>query len=167
MMLLKIPRERVAVLIGKNGRVKKAIEKYTHTKIHINGEEIRIERSDDRYPLGELIARNIILAIGRGFSPEKAMELLDEECIIQIIDLRDYARNRNDLIRIKGRVIGREGKAKKKIEEMTETYISVYGKTVAIIGKPENVKIAYDAIKMLIAGAMHSTVYRYLERVKR
>lgn len=167
MMLLKIPKERVAVLIGRNGRVKRAIEEYTHTKIHVNGEEIRIERKNENYPLGELIARNIVLAIGRGFSPEKAMELLDEECIIQIIDLKEYARNRNDLVRIKGRVIGREGKAKKKIEEMTETYISVYGKTVAIIGKPDNVKIAYDAVKMLIGGAMHSTVYRYLERVKK
>ncbi len=166
-MLLKIPKERVAVLIGRNGRVKRAIEEYTHTKIHVNGEEIRIERKNENYPLGELIARNIVLAIGRGFSPEKAMELLDEECIIQIIDLKEYARNRNDLVRIKGRVIGREGKAKKKIEEMTETYISVYGKTVAIIGKPDNVKIAYDAVKMLIGGAMHSTVYRYLERVKK
>ena len=69
--------------------------------------------------------------------------------------------------RIRGRIIGRDGKTRRIIEELTETYISVYGHTVGIIGDFEKAQIAREAIDMLIKGAMHGTVYRYLHRKRR
>jgi ribosomal RNA assembly protein len=53
------------------------------------------------------------------------------------------------------------------IEELTNTYISVYGHYVSIIGKPEDVKLASNAVMMLITGSMHSTVYKMLEKARR
>jgi ribosomal RNA assembly protein len=71
------------------------------------------------------------------------------------------------LTRIKGRIIGENGRARKNIEEMTNTYISVYGNYVAIIGSYENANIAREAIMMLIEGRQHSTVYKYIEKLMR
>ena len=70
----------------------------------------------------------------------------------------------NHLQRVKGRIIGEKGKARKTIEEMTGTYISIYDNYVAIIGDFETANIAKQAIEMLIQGRQHSTVYRFLER---
>jgi rRNA processing protein Krr1/Pno1 len=52
-----------------------------------------------------------------------------------IIDLRlIFGRSESDIKRIKGRIIGTEGKTRKLIEELTEADVVVYGHTVGIIG---------------------------------
>ena len=71
------------------------------------------------------------------------------------------------LERIRGRIIGRDGKSRSQIEDLTSTEISVYGKTVAIIGMIEQVKVAREAIDMLIGGVPHESVYSFLDRKKR
>ena len=68
---------------------------------------------------------------------------------------------------MKGRVIGKEGKAREHIEEMTETNICVYGKTIGIIGRQENVSIAVKAIENLLKGSPHANVYSWLEKTRR
>ncbi len=68
---------------------------------------------------------------------------------------------------MKGRIIGKEGKMRKFIEDVLNVNISVYGKTVAIIGDAESVAVAREAIEMLVEGAQHSTVQRFLERKRR
>ena len=110
-----------------------------------------------------------ITAISRGFSPERAYRLFDDEDLIfQQIDLHDYTgRSPNALERIKGRVIGEGGKARQLIEELSGAYISVYGHTVCLIGNFREVKLATDAIAMLAKGSMHKTVYNMLAGCKR
>lgn len=170
-MLLKIPYERIAVLIGKNGEVKHRIEKALNVKLKIDSSSGNIEISlndNNTDPSCLLKAENIVKAIGRGFSPERATRLLDDNCMLDIIDLRDYfGKNENTIRRIKGRVIGKEGKARRVIEETTNAYISVYGHTIAIIGTLEQINLARQAIEMLIQGAQHSTVYKFLFRRRR
>jgi len=168
MTYLRIPMERVGVLIGKGGETKREIEERTGVKIEVNSEtgEVQIISYED--PAEVLRAMNIIRAIGRGFSPERAFKLLEDELMsLDIIDLSEYARNRNDLERIKGRIIGRGGRTREIMEELTEALISVYGKTVAIIGYPEQIQIVRRAIMMLVDGAPHGAVYAYLERMRR
>jgi len=168
MTYLRIPMERVGVLIGKGGETKREIEERTGVKIEVNSEtgEVQIISYED--PAEVLRAMNIIRAIGRGFSPERAFKLLEDELMsLDIIDLSEYARNRNDLERIKGRIIGRGGRTREIMEELTGALISVYGKTVAIIGYPEQIQIVRRAIMMLVDGAPHGAVYAYLERMRR
>ncbi|MCD6404171.1 MAG: RNA-processing protein, partial [Nanoarchaeota archaeon] len=64
-------------------------------------------------------------------------------------------------------VIGRDGKAKEKIEELTDTNICVSGKTVSIIGRYDDAMIAREAVERLLGGAMHATVFRFLEKKRR
>ncbi|NHJ32697.1 MAG: RNA-processing protein, partial [Asgard group archaeon] len=71
--------------------------------------------------------------------------------------------NPNKLLRFRGRIIGKEGRTRKIIEETTGTRISVFGNTVGIIGPYERLKVARDAIHMLLEGSKHGTVYAFLE----
>ncbi len=164
---IRIPKERIAVLIGPGGKVKKDIEAATHSKLEIDsGEADVIIHGDDS--LGMFSAREVIKAIGRGFNPDIAMLLLHQDYSLEILNLPDYlGRSKNKIIRIKGRVIGEQGKTRRIIEEHTETAISVYGKTIAIIGKIENSSVAKKAIEDLLGGAPHSSVYKWLERKRK
>ncbi len=169
---IKIPRERIGVLIGQNGMVKEHIERALLVKLKVDSAtgDIDIElalNADD--PSKVLEAKELIMAIGNGFSPERAFRLLrDENAILDIIDLRRICgRLESHIKRLKGRVIGKNGKARKMIEELTNTYISVYGDAISIIGDVEEARIAREAIQMLIQGSMHSTVYRFLHKKRR
>lgn len=164
---LRVPKERVAVLIGKGGDVKKRIEEETNSKIFIDSKEgeVRISGEDS---LGLFSAREIIKAIGRGFSPETAMSILKSDCAFELLTISDYVgRSEKTATRLKARVIGTEGKTRKQIEEATETNISVYGKTIGIIGEVEHVMLARRAVESLLAGATHSSVYKWLEKKKK
>lgn len=152
---LKIPEKRMPILIGRNGETKRKIEAATHTKISVESEiEIKGEA------LNRLDAENIIKAIGRGFAPDKSLELLEEDKILYIIQLPENSE------RIKSRIIGTNGKARRNLERLTKTYVSVYGKTVSIIGSYENAETAKNAIEKFISGSTHKNVYRFLESRK-
>ena len=163
---LKIPKERVAVLIGTKGEIKRLIESETKTKIEIDSNEGEVSVfGEDALML--FSAREIITAIGRGFNPKCALKLMKVDYGFELINLNDIARSKNDLIRLKGRIIGQEGKSRKVIEELTECEMCVYGKTVGIIGPMEMVPIARKAIEMLLKGSMHASVFKYLEKQRR
>lgn len=149
-----VPKERLAILIGKNGATKREIERITNTHIEI-ADEVTIEGG-----LEVLSAENIVTAISRGFLPEQAMRLADENNTLCIIQL---PKNKKSLSRTRARIIGKNGRSRKNIERLTRTDIVVYGKTVSIIGAYENVEYAREVLEMLVKGSKHSNVYRYLE----
>lgn len=164
---VKIPKERVAVLIGRKGEIKKEIEDATKSRIFVDSDEgdVMITGKDS---LGMFSAKDIITAIGRGFNPETAMLLLKQDYCFELIKLSDYVgKSKNKLERLKGRLIGTEGKTRKVIEMLTETNISIYGKTVGIIGQPENVECARMAVEKLLSGSQHSGVYSWLEKKRK
>ncbi len=162
---LKIPKERIAVLIGTKGEVKSEIEDNTKTKINIDSEEgdVVITGSD---AVNLYTANEIIKAIARGFNPDIAQLLLKQDYCFILLDLSDFCKQ-SDLKRIKGRIIGKEGKSRATLETLTDSHISVYGKTVGIIGLNETAIMAKDAIQSLIRGKPHSKVYSALERQRK
>ncbi|RLG91245.1 MAG: RNA-processing protein [Candidatus Hecatellales archaeon] len=165
---VRIPVERVGVLIGREGNIKKKIESMCKVKLEVNSETGEVDiaptkEMDD--PTLIFKAQNIVLAIGRGFSPEKAFKLIDDDYFLHIINLRDViGRSKRDLKRIKGRVIGKEGKTRRIIEETTNVDVSIYGHTIALIGRIEELTIAKEAIEKLVSGSQHKTVYKFLGR---
>ncbi|MGQ9538534.1 MAG: KH domain-containing protein [Candidatus Bathycorpusculaceae bacterium] len=169
---MRIPKERVGVLIGQSGETKRAIEKMLSVTLQVESETGGVtimlsEKTED--PSVLLRAKDVVTAIGRGFSPEHAFKLIhDEEAVLDIIDLRTiFGRSESDIRRVKGRIIGMEGKTRRIIEELTDTNIAVYGHTVGIIGKIEHVQVAREAVQMLIQGSQHATVYKFLHRKRR
>ena len=153
---IKIPEERVSVLIGTRGSTKRKIQRRTTTKISISGGDVTMEGD----AIDVLDAENMVKAIGRGFSPENAILLLNEENTLSIIDL---PKGESAQKRIKSRLIGTNGKSRRNLERLTGTRISVYGKTVSLIGKYDNVDLAEQAINKLIKGVSHRFVYEFLE----
>ena len=166
--VVKVPQARVGVIIGKDGEVKRRIEEETKTKLTVDGKEGNVtieapEGTDD--PLAVWRAKDITIAIGRGFSPKKSFRLLDEDEAMEVIDLTDFVgRSENALKRIRGRIIGENGKARRAIEELTGANLSIYGRTVSIIGEFDQLAVAKEAIMMFLHGAQHGTVYRFLHR---
>ncbi|PIN75196.1 RNA-processing protein [Candidatus Woesearchaeota archaeon CG10_big_fil_rev_8_21_14_0_10_36_11] len=163
---LKIPEERVAVLIGKDGITKKEIEEATGCTLNVTKEgDVTINGQDG---LALYNTKHIVKAIARGFNPKVALLLANEEYAFELIDMKEIAgKSQNTMQRLKGRVIGKEGKSREEIERLTDCHISVYGKTIGIIGDAMHVSIARQAVAMLLQGSMHKTVFSFLEKKKK
>lgn len=161
---LKVPDSRIAVLIGTRGEVKKEIEKRLKVKIKVDSKEgdVLISSEDS---LNLTIAFNIVKAIARGFNPEVALLLLNDDFVFETINIVEFSgRSKKKLIRLRGRAIGMEGKSRENIEALTNTHVNVFGKTVSIIGDFEHVGLARKAFESLFAGARHATIYAWLEK---
>ena len=167
----RIPRDRVGVLLGPQGKNKKRIEATFQVNLTVDSEtgNVEVTPQTNQTDVSVLFTvRNISQAIGRGFSPKRAMTLLNEDQDILVLDLEEYVgTSRNALNRVKGRIIGKEGKSRALLEELTECLISVYGGTVAMIGSYEMLPVAKEAVEMLINGAFHKTVWNHLYAYRR
>lgn len=167
---IKVPQDRIGVIIGPEGKTKELIEKKSGTNVDVDSESgtVVMESDESTDAFKALKAGETIKAIARGFSPEKALKLLDnEDLILDLIDISKISDAPADLQRIKGRIIGRGGKTREIMESMTGARISVYGKTISIIGDADQIMTIRTAIDMLIDGAPHGAVYGYLERRRR
>ncbi len=163
--VLLVPLDRVGAIIGKNGSTKKDIESKTETKIAVNSAEGEIEIIRKGEPLKYFKALRIVKAIARGFAPENAYRLLKDDMVFDLIELQEELGKSESRIKAKkGRVIGAEGAAREEIEEDTGAKISVYGKTIGIIGKEGEVEKAKRAVEMLLGGSSHTSVFKALRK---
>ena len=149
-------------------KLSNSIEEKLQVKLDIDNEgSVTITLSEKATDPSLLLkAKDVVTAIGRGFAPEVASRLIrNEEEIFDLIDLRViFGRSESDIKRIKGRIIGAEGKTRKLIEELSEADVVVYGHTVGLIGSFEQVDTAHNAVQMIIEGCQHHTVYNYLQK---
>jgi ribosomal RNA assembly protein len=166
---VRIPKERVGVLLGPDGKVKQHVEEKLNVELQIESEAggvtiMLAEKAED--PSVLFRARDVVTAIGRGFSPEHAFRLIrDEDAVFEVVDLRDiFGRSESDIKRIKGRIIGMNGKTRRLIEELTDANVAVYGHTIGVIGTFEQADAARNAVQMLIEGSQHHNVYKFLQK---
>ncbi|MFA5049831.1 MAG: KH domain-containing protein [Candidatus Micrarchaeia archaeon] len=164
MEIVKIPKERIGVLLGEGGKTKKRIEETATITLRVNSEgEIILEGEEDKIYFGT----EVIKAIGRGFSPDDAIKIITKNKSFFMINLKEFANTPNATTRIKARVIGENGKVKSEIESATGCTISVYGKTIGIIGDYDSIEYAKEAITKIIKGSQHSTIFNYLADARR
>lgn len=153
--IVRIPEERKPVLIGKDGKEKALIERKAGVSLRVK-EDVEIEGPAEKV----FTAKEIIRAIGRGFSPKDALELLNENYQLLVISLK--GEKENTVKRLMGRVIGRRGTTRHIIERETGALIAVYGKTVSIIGSDDSSWNARQAVEDLLSGRTHGYVYKRL-----
>lgn len=161
--------ERLGVVIGRDGSNKLALEKAFNVALNVDSKTatVYISPGQGATPLEVMRAKQAIEAISLGFSLEDAVKLSDDNWCFEILDLSEMARNADDLRRIKARIIGEEGRARRNIEQMAHVKIVVSEKTVGILGECENVEVARRALLMLVQGRSHGTVYGYLRAAGR
>jgi ribosomal RNA assembly protein len=165
-MYVKIPHDRIGAVIGPKGSVKQLIEERSAATLDIDSKSGTVQVLAPDNPVRAMQAMEVVKAIGRGFSPERAIVLFDDDfMVLEVINIA--ANTPKELKRIKGRIIGTSGRTRELIETMTHVSVSIYGKTVSVIGYPEQTHVAKTAIEMLIDGAPHSSVYGYVEKKRR
>ena len=165
MQHVKIPQDRIGALIGEGGETMRAIEDRAEVRLDIDSEtgQVAVETTGD--PVTALKGPDIVKAIGRGFAPEEAMRLLDDDMqLFDVVDIDAATRNKSDLRRQKGRLIGEDGRTRELMAELSGADVVVYGTTLGIIGKPEQVDAVRSAAEMILDGAPHGAVYSFLER---
>lgn len=165
MQHVKVPQDRIGVVIGDGGETMREIEDRADVRLDIDSEtgSVAIDAVGD--PVAGMVAPDIVQAIGRGFSPDSALSLLDGEMrMFELIDIDEASRNKNDLQRHKGRLIGENGRTRQLMEELSGAEVVIYGSTLGIIGDPEEVEVVRRAVGMLLDGAPHGAVYSFLER---
>ncbi|NHN43497.1 RNA-processing protein [Halorubellus sp. JP-L1] len=165
MQHVKIPQDRIGVLIGEGGETMRRIESRAGVRLDIDSEngKVAIEQVGD--PVDALKGPDIVEAIGRGFAPDDALTLLDDDMrMFDLVDIGAVARNSKDMKRKKGRLIGENGRTRELMEELTGAMVVIYGSTLGIIGSPKQTKIVREAAERLLDGAPHGSVYSFLER---
>jgi len=166
---IKVPKDRLAVLIGPTGSTKKLIEESTGVKLRVDSQSGEVEIvANEKDALSTYAANNIVKAIARGFSPKNALTLLEDDVFLDVIDVTDFVGEKEkEIAHKRGRVIGSHGSIRKDIEEHCDTMVSVYGKTIALIGRAEGMYKARRAVEMLLEGASHHIVLSFLKKVSR
>ncbi len=173
---MSLSKDRIAVAIGSHGKTKEKLEFETGTIITIDSKsgDYYVEAQEkitnpDLPPFLEspgvrvYTTRHVIEAINYGFNPEKALKLIDPEFLMETIDLeKTIGGSPSKMSRIKGRLIGDQGKIREAMENFTGVNLSIYDRYLAIIGDFSSMKIAKKAINMIIQGSAHKTVLSYL-----
>jgi ribosomal RNA assembly protein len=142
--------------ITKNRR---KLEEELDVKITNRGKEVVIEGS----PENEYVAEKVIQALNFGFPFAQALSIKTDELEFEIIPIKTNTRQKN-LERVRGRVIGTKGKTLKTLSTLTDCFLEIKDNEIGVIGDPEKLQAAQDAITSLLRGSKTSNVYSYLER---
>ena len=151
----KLVCEKISRII-KN---RKKLEEFLNVKIKNRGKEVSIEgRAEDEY-----VAEKIIEALEFGFPFSTAMLLKEQDFMLEVVNVKDYT-NRKDLEMIRARIIGKHGKTLQTLQTLTTCHFEIKDNHVGIIGDPEHIRNAHEAVISLIRGAKQSNVYSFLEK---
>lgn len=138
---------------------RKKLEKKLGIKIRGRGKEITIHGS----PENEYVAEKVIGALEFGFPFSVALLIEEQDFMFEAFNIKDYTR-RKDLEKVRARIIGKKGKTLRTLQELTKCHFEIKGNQVGIVGEPEYMRIATEAMISLIRGAKHANVYSFLEK---
>jgi KH domain-containing protein len=145
--------------ISKVTKNKKRLEKSLNVKIIVKEKVISVEGA----PEDEYIAEKVIDAVNFGFSIPVALLIKTEDFLFEILDIKKYT-HRKDFGTIRARIIGKDGKTLKTLNTLTDCFFELKDNDVGIIGSPELIKNAQDAVIFIIQGSKQANVYSFLEK---
>ncbi len=161
MYRLLIPENRAKLL-----KSKETMDEFTAKLgcgLRLDGNELTIEGS----ALSEYNARNVMQAFARGFDIATSCLLLGEDCFFESVDMKAFLKRSDRVKRIKARIIGREGKTKEYVQEVSGARVCVYGGTVSFIGTIGQIKTARAAMDTLLEGGTHNKAYIMMQKEKK
>ena len=166
--LARIPQDRIAVLIGKGGETRRMLEEACGATLEIdskNGEVMADWGEGSVDPIVRMKVPDVIVAIGRGLAPKRAIQLIQDEVSLKMYDIREWVgKQPNQTRRMRSRLIGRNGRIRSLIEEISRCELAIYGSTVLVIGDEDGLALAAPAIEGILRGSEHSTILHGLEQ---
>lgn len=170
--LPRVPQDRIAVLIGRHGETRRALEQASGAKIEIDSDtgEVEVDWGEPGSfdPVRAMKLPEVVRAIARGMPPERAMRLLEDGVLFSLLDIKEWVGRRGkQQRRVRSRIIGTDGRIRRTLERHTRCEMVVYGHTVVIIGDERGLPVAERAVSMLLDGAEHGTVIHMLERERK
>ena len=166
-LLARVPKNRIAVLIGKGGQTRKMLEEASGAKLDIGSRtgEVMAEWEGEPDPIVRMKMPDVMLAIGRGLAPSRAVQLIRDDVFLRMYDIREWVgRQPNQTRRMRSRLIGRNGRIRSLIEEISNCEMAIHGSTVLVIGDQDGIALAAPAIEGILRGSEHSTVLHGLEQ---
>jgi ribosomal RNA assembly protein len=154
-IMKKIICEKIVRIIKSKGN----LEKELNVVLEIDGKEVSISGE----PEDEYIAERVIEALDFGFPFSEALKIKKEDIMFEILNIKECT-NKKDFESVRGRIIGKEGKALRTISSLGDCSIELSGNKLGIIGFAENMRPVEEACKLLIKGSKHANVYAYLEK---
>ena len=150
------------LVIDKIARIikaKKKLESELNIKITNKGKEVSFEGT----PEDEYLAEKVLDALNIGFPFSIAILIKEEDYLFEIINIKDHTK-RHDLERIRARIIGTKGRTLATLTQLTKCFFEIKENEVGIIGDPEYIQNAQEAIISLIRGSKQANVYAGLEK---
>jgi len=166
-LLARVPKNRIAVLIGKGGQTRKMLEEISGAELDIDSQtgEVMAEWKEEPDPVVRMKMPDVVLAIGRGLAPSRAIQLIQDDVFLRMYDIREWVgRQPNQTRRMRSRLIGRNGRIRSLIEEISNCEMAIHGSTVLVIGDREGIALAGPAIEGILRGSEHSTILHGLEQ---
>lgn len=140
---------------------KKQIERAFNIKLSNKAKIVFLEGE----PGNEMLALSAVEAMELGFDVDDAILLKNDEIVFEKIQIKTLTHRKN-LEEVRGRIIGTQRRVLNTIEDLTDCYIRVHDNTVGIIGRIQDIEKAIYAIRKIITGSEHASVYAYLEEQK-
>ena len=143
-------------------KTKKELEKNLDVEIDIKGKKVVAKGQ----PLNEYEATKVLDAINFGFSAKKALSLKEENVVFRILNIKKFTKKKNLKV-VRARIIGKQGKTKKTIENISNAHIIIKDNEIGIIAQADSIEDIVTALTSLIRGTKQSNTYRYLEKFNR
>jgi ribosomal RNA assembly protein len=156
--MIEIFLDRASV-IRKNIKV---LEEKLSVSIQIAGKKAIISGET----FNEYEAEKVIEAIDFGFQVKTALTLKEEDMNFIKLPIKKITK-KNNLERVRGRIIGKEGKTKRTIQNLANCEITLKNNEVGIIGNAEDIEETKTALIKLIYGSKEANVYKFLEERNR
>jgi len=138
---------------------KRRLESKLNIKISNRGKEVKI----DGEPEDEYVAGKVIDAINFGFPFSVAISIKEDDLEFEILNIKDHTA-RQDLDRVRARLIGKGGKTLKTLCQLTKCSFEIKDNQIGIIGPPECIENAQESVISIVKGAKQSNVYSHLEK---
>lgn len=138
---------------------KAKLEKKLNVKISNRGKEVQISGNSEE----EYAAEKVIDALNFGFPFSVAMLIKEHDFILEILNIKDHTK-RHDLKIVRARIIGTKGGTLKTLNNLTKCNFEILDNQIGIIGSPEHIKHAQEAVISIIKGSKQGNVYSHLER---
>jgi len=133
-------------------------------KFHRDGKIVRIYL-EDFYSIYKI--EKVIKGIKANFSIDVCEKIFREEYDILEFDLKKVSDKKlNHLRRIKGRLIGENGKAIKELESRTGAKISITDRYLYIAGDFVSIQSAYFVLNKLVGGMSHNKAFEIATELK-